>query len=157
MLYRFISKFKKPDWKKGGGELIGFAICLPMMMLVICGIIMILQLGLAKQSLEYAVYTAARAAVVQEDMGAARSAATAMADSALRSGTIGVENVTIELELVAGRTDVGTDDVAWQKGALIKCIVYVDVKTIAPFANRRMGSEIIMMVEFPANQPITVT
>ena len=146
-------RFKGIRWKRGGGELIGFAICLPMIMLVISGIILILQLGLAKQKLEYAAYSAARAAVVQENMGRAQLAASEAAMSALETGTIGINRggVTVALELVAGRTHHATGDVGWQKGALLKVIVTADVNTIAPFLDRRMGTEIVMMVEFPVS------
>ena len=147
---KLIKLFKNIKWNKGSGELLGFAICLPMIMFIICGLIMVLQLGLAKQSLEYATYSAARAAVVQHDMADARSAASASADATLSSGTIGVENIEVELEIVAGRTLAGTDDIGWQKGALLRCTVTIDINTIAPFAGSRMASEIIMMIEFPA-------
>ena len=44
---------KNINWRKGGGELLGFAMVLPAIMLVFGAIIMAAQLGLARQSIEY--------------------------------------------------------------------------------------------------------
>jgi len=150
MSLKLIIHLKKINWKKGSGELIGFAICLPMIMFIILGLVMILQLGLAKQSLEYATYSAARAAVVQNDMASAENAAQGNAEAALNSGTMGIEDIGVEIELIAGRTIEGTGNIGWQKGALIRCTVSIDIDTIGPFRNSRMTSNIVMMVEFPA-------
>jgi Flp pilus assembly protein TadG len=148
-LKTIIDRLKKVSWKRGNGELLGFTICLPLLMFMFCGLIMATQLGLAKQSLEYAAYSAARAAVVQESFAQAQNAADLMAaDAAV--GTFGVKNVTAELEVVSGRLDYAAGSVRWEKGSLLKTVVRVDINTIAPFPDSELSTEITMMVERPA-------
>ena len=153
MLLKLYNRFKKIDWRSGVGELIGFAICLPLIMILLCGLIMVVQLGSAKQTLEYATYSAARGAVVQETFYQAKSAAEAFAASALETGTFGVSNIDVQIETIGGTYDVSSNSVNWEKGSLMKCVVTIDVDTIAPFADKRMSSEIIMMVERPVPNP----
>lgn len=142
-------KLKKIRWNSGN-ELLGFAIALPMILVVFCAIIMAAQLGLARQTTEYALYSAARAAVVQENLNDARNAAQTMAGATLDTGTIGVSGYNIELETVAGSFDVASGLVRWEKGALVKVVLTVEVNTIAPFQSSVLSSELIMMIERPA-------
>jgi Flp pilus assembly protein TadG len=145
----FERRLKKLDMKKGSGEFMGFAICLPLLMMMFCGLVMVTQLGLAKQSLEYAAYSAARTAVVQDSLPQAQNAADLMAQD-LSVASFGIRSITTTLEVVSGRADyAGT--VRWEKGSLLKTIVTADINTIAPFRDSTLSAEITMMIERPAN------
>jgi hypothetical protein len=150
MFKRFKSKLKKIGFARGSGELLGFAISLPLVMVIFCAIVMAAQHGVIKQRLEYATYTAARAAVVQENLASAQAAAALMADD-VRVGAFGVRDIKVELETVAGRLDGGIGNVRWEKGSLLKVVLTADVDTIAPFPDSELSSEITMMIERPAN------
>jgi Flp pilus assembly protein TadG len=147
----FIKKLVKFQNRRGNGELVGFAIAMPMLMLVFCALIMAAQLGLARQTLEYSLYSAARAAVVQGDFVSAQNAAEMMADAEIYTGTMGVTGYTIELEVIGGTFNPGSGGIRWEKGALLKVVLTMDVDTISPFRDSTLSSEIIMMVERPAS------
>ena len=49
---------RRIDWKKGSGEIVGFAMILPAITFVFCAIVAVAQVGLIKQKLEYTAYTA---------------------------------------------------------------------------------------------------
>ena len=68
-------QMRRIRWRKGGGELIGFALIMPTIMLVFCALIMAAQLGIARQSIEYTTYSACRAAVICESKEQAQLAA----------------------------------------------------------------------------------
>lgn len=133
-------------WKKGGGELIGFVLVLPIIMFVFCAIIMAGQLGIARQSIEYTTYSAARAAVICENQNQAQLAAELIVDEMIYD-IPGVEpgSASVNLQNYMGST--------WQKGGLIKCTVEVKVNTISPWSVSRVTADITMMIERPAVPP----
>jgi Flp pilus assembly protein TadG len=148
-----LARLRKIKWERGSGELLGFAIALPLILIVFCAIIMAAQLGLARQALEYALYTAGRAAVVQNDFPSARNAAEMVAGTELYSGTFGISGFEIDIETVGGSYDASSGTVRWEKGALVKVVVTIYVDTIAPFSDSVLSSEITMMVERPVLSP----
>lgn len=115
---------KKINWRQGGGELMGFTLILPVIMLVFCAVIMASQLGIARQSVEYTTYSAARAAVICENQAQAQQAAELIVEDVIYE-IPGVEagSATVTLQNYMGAT--------WQKGGLIKCTVEVKVNRIA--------------------------
>lgn len=60
-----MNKIKK-FFKKGNGELLGFVACMPVFIFLLVMIVSMTQVALAKESLEYVSYTAARSAVVAD-------------------------------------------------------------------------------------------
>ena len=134
---------KNINWRKGGGELLGFAMVLPAIMLVFGAIIMAAQLGLARQSIEYTTYSAARAAVICESQSQAQQAAELLVED-MAQDIPGVEPGSVS---VNSRNYMGS---IWQKGGLIKCTVEAKVNTISPWSNSTVAADITMMIERPA-------
>ena len=134
---------KNINWRKGGGELLGFAMVLPAIMLVFGAIIMAAQLGLARQSIEYTTYSAARAAVICESQSQAQQAAELLVED-MAQDIPGVEPGSVSVNI---RNYVGS---IWQKGGLIKCTVEAKVNTISPWSNSTVAADITMMIERPA-------
>lgn len=134
---------RKVNWRQGGGELIGFVLILPVIMLVFCAIIMAAQLGIARQSVEYTTYSAARAAVICENQTQAEQAAELIVEEMIYE-IPGVEagSAMVTLQNYMGAT--------WQKGGLIKCTVEVRVNTISPWTTSTVTADITMMIERPA-------
>lgn len=137
---------KKVKWRKGGGELIGLVLVLPVIMFVFCAIIMAAQLGVARQSVEYTTYSAARAAVICENQSQAQSAAELIVDDMIYE-IPGVEpgSASVTIQNYMGST--------WQKGGLINCTVQVKVNTISPWSASVITADITMMIERPAVPP----
>ena len=134
---------KNINWRKGGGELLGFAMVLPAIMLVFGAIIMAAQLGLARQSIEYTTYSAARAAVICESQSQAQQAAELLVED-MAQDIPGVEPGSVSVNI---RNYMGS---IWQKGGLIKCTVEAKVNTISPWSNSTVAADITMMIERPA-------
>ena len=134
---------KNINWRKGVGELLGFAMVLPAIMLVFGAIIMAAQLGLARQSIEYTTYSAARAAVICESQSQAQQAAELLVED-MAQDIPGVEPGSVSVNI---RNYMGS---IWQKGGLIKCTVEAKVNTISPWSNSTVAADITMMIERPA-------
>ena len=134
---------KNINWRKGGGELLGFAMVLPAIMLVFGAIIMAAQLGLARQSIEYTTYSAARAAVICESQSQAQQAAELLVED-MAQDIPGVEPGSVSVNI---RNYMGS---IWQKGGLIKCTVEAKDNTISPWSNSTVAADITMMIERPA-------
>ena len=139
-MFQILSKI---NWRKGGGELIGFVLVLPVLLMVFCAIIMAAQLGIARQSVEYTTYSAARAAVICENQAQAQQAAELIVGDMIYE-IPGVEQGSARVTL---QNYMGS---VWQKGGLIKCTVQVRVNTITPWPPSDVTADITMMIERPA-------
>ena len=106
-------------------------------------IIMAAQLGLARQSIEYTTYSAARAAVICESQSQAQQAAELLVED-MAQDIPGVEPGSVSVNI---RNYMGS---IWQKGGLIKCTVEAKVNTISPWSNSTVAADITMMIERPA-------
>ena len=136
---------QKINWKKGSGEIIGFGIVMPMLVLLFCGIISAAQLSMANETLQYSAYSSCRAAVVTADESLALTRAETVAKEIVsQNGTIDTSTLDVKLTLM---------DVAygWKKGNFVQCDVTVYVDTMMPFTSRTRTASIIMMIERPAN------
>lgn len=148
---------KKIDWHKGGAELIGIGLAMPVICLLLIMIVGIMQAGIMRQSLEYTTYMAARAAVTCETSTEAieQARTTALMTIADSSFGIDVDAVTVSLQLVGGTTAATSakselNGIGWEKGALAKCTVQVPFRSLINFQDQIMSSTIYMMVERPA-------
>lgn len=137
---RILNKLK---WRKGG-ELIAFAIVIPMIMFVFCALIMASQLGIARQSIEYTAYSAARAAVICESQDQAQLAAEMILDE-MTNDISGIEQGSAKVTI---QNYMGT---VWQKGGLIKCTVTAKVNNISFWPDSEVTADITMMIERPAS------
>ena len=137
---------KKVRWRKAAEELIGFVLVLPIIMFVFSAIIMAAQLGIARQSIEYTTYSAARAAVICENQNQAQSAAELIVNDMIYE-IPGVEprSASVTIQNYMGST--------CKKGGLINCTVEVKVNTISPWSSSIVTSDITMMIERPAVPP----
>ncbi len=151
-------KTKKIDWKKGGSELISFALVMPFFCFMILMMVNILQRGIIRQSVEHAAYMSARAAVTCETVSDARTNAINTAQSTLANNSFSVapEDVQVTLSLVAGSTSTAnqtnkdeTSNITWEKGALAKCEIKVPFTSMTG-QHDYISSVIFMMVEKPA-------
>lgn len=149
-------KLKKIENRKGG-DLLGFAMILPALCIMIFAIIVIAQLCICRQSIEYANYTASRAAVICDTYADASVAMDSVAKSTLQSSSFGVKSgdITTSLKLVAGTsanpgdTNV-SENIKWEKGSMAQCIITVNIKKIFSIGPDTMQSVMFVMVERPA-------
>ena len=145
-------RMKAINWRRGSSELIGFALIIPLLATLMFTIITVMQLGLVRQSLEYATYMGARAAVVCEDYSTALTQAQTTARMTLGNSTYGVDqnSVSVRLELVGGTSSTSGSGITWEKGALLKCEVSAPINQFINILSGDMTSCIYVMVERPA-------
>ena len=126
---------KKMKWKKGSGEILGFCAIIPMLFIMFMVLISALQVGIAKQRMEYAAYSACRAAVVSSDNDTANAQANGVANEYLDSMNC-----------------IDSTDTSWVKGHFVECTLSADVQTILPFfTNGTKSVSIVMMIENPSD------
>ena len=136
---------RKINWKKGGGEIIGFGIVMPMLIVLFCGIISSAQLSMANETLQYSAYSSCRAAVVSSDLDIATDRAKTIAKETIsKNGSIDINTLDVKLTLMDASK-------GWVKGNFVQCDITVYVDTMMPFTSRDRTSSIIMMIERPAN------
>lgn len=133
-------------WRRGG-ELIAFALVIPMIMFVFCALIMASQLGIARQSIEYTVYSAARAAVICENQDQAQAAAELILEEMVED----IPGIVKNSAKVTIQNYMGT---IWQKGGLIKCTVTARINNITFWRDSIVTADITMMIERPATQSV---
>lgn len=144
MLTRLKNKYlclPEEYWKKGGGELLGFAIIIPCIMLLIMAIVAATQIANINQALNYCAYNACRTAVVSDSYAAAEQRVQESYE--LQFGTEnsrkhGYEPVSLEM-INPGET--------WKKGNFVKCTVRYHINTIMPFTSGVREYSIVMMIE----------
>lgn len=129
--------------KKGGGEILGFAVVLPMIVFCVIMITSIVQLSVIQEHLEYTVYSASRAAVVSDDMETAVKRAEEVAKSCFEEAGYDPDDVSVEMKL-------DNAEQGWCKGNFLTCKVTVYVDLLAPFTDGDRSASIVMMIERPA-------
>lgn len=136
---------KKINWKKGGGEILGFGIVMPMLVILFCGIISSAQLAMANETLQYAAYSSCRAAVVSSTQDIALERAETVAREIISQSSVAdIDTLDVKLTLMDSTMD-------WKKGSFVRCDITVYIDTMMPFTSRNRTSSIIMMIERPAN------
>lgn len=138
-----IKKLKsKKFWKRGSGELLGFCILMPFVVLLLCGVVSSTQVGVMNQTLNYTAYDCCRSAVVSEtyDLAKKRAIETYEVNMCSISNATKNHNYTpVELEIVDGP--------GWEKGSLVKCTVRYYIEPLMPFTSGVREQSITMMIE----------
>lgn len=137
----------KKFFKRGNGELLGFAVCLPAFTFLLVLIVTIAQIALAKEHLEYCAYTAARSAVVAENFDDALDNANAIVEEMREQG--GYSSASVQIIINGAEVSSG-DSVAWNKGVFITVKVTFHVDTFIDSLSGDRSASIVMMVERPA-------
>ena len=130
----------KKRLKKGSGEILGFVVCVPLLLWMILYIISIAQIALAREQLTYVAYAAGRAAVISETRDSAQANATAVASSS--KNVSNYEGLTVTIE--GGET-------GWYKGVYVTVTAKCKVNTVIDFFGGEKECSIVMMVERPAS------
>lgn len=68
-------KMRGIDWKKGSAEAVGFAVCLPFLLIFSIAILSTIQTSIVKQTTQYVTYSAARAASLSASFDIAKQRA----------------------------------------------------------------------------------
>lgn len=138
-MHNFKKIFTKNFWKKGNGELLGFACMIPFMMFIILFIISIAQIGVINSELQQAAYNCGRAAVVSESEVIAESRAEAMYMQLIGPNTSGHSYTQCEIEVLDGAD--------WEKGSYIRCTVRYYADVMMPFTSGVREQSVVMMIE----------
>lgn len=127
----------KAFFKRGDGELLGFAYTLPFVVFLICAIVSATQVALINQQLSTAAYNCGRAAVVSETQGIAEQRANDLFEE------LGFDIRNPESECTIEVLNGGQ----WKKGEYIKCTVKCYANILMPFTSGVKEQSIIMMIE----------
>lgn len=139
--------FPEGYWKKGGGELLGFAIIIPCIMLLIMAIVAATQIANVNQALNYCAYNTCRTAVVSDNYAAAEQRVQEAYELQFGSDNYqrhGYEPVSLELI---------DPSIPWQKGNFVRCTVRYHINTIMPFTSGVREYSIVMMIENGNGKP----
>lgn len=125
-------------WKKGNGEMIGFAIA----GLVICSIFLImvsfLQLSVGLNSISKALNVVGRSVAVCTSKEDAETQAQRVAENSITY--INVEDPQTSVDYVTAGDE-------WQSGVFVRVKVSGMVKTMTPFINRRYEKNVLICIE----------
>lgn len=125
---------KKIHWKKGMGEMLGFAIVAPILLFVILYIVSVFQIASAEQQLIFASYKAGRSAVI-----------SFCKDDALQAMDKTLSEIYPDDASIS--FDISIDESSWYKGNVTLITVSQDLNTILPFGSGTRTRTIGMMIE----------
>lgn len=149
-----LQRFKKIKWKRGSGEIIGFGLCIPMIILLICAILSAGFVSSSNQKLTYTAYCVSRAACVSTNQDRAQDRAEAVLKDMYGDLCDGVKFVSLTESVsvpnlqpnhvylvcrVLGPT--------WKKGTMLRCSVYQYLNPIMPFSASMHVQTVTMMLE----------
>ena len=115
-----MQKLKQIDWESGMSESISFLLLFPFVLTCMYIMFYAMQTSYVRQSLQYTVYCATRAAVVYDNYDDGVAKANEVVDKALPHGRMGIKMVK---RCFKGRNTSGTDKVfiALSGNALQNC------------------------------------
>jgi len=126
-------------FKKGNGELMGFLIVAPSIIIAISIIISIVQVSLVNQKLTTAAYNCGRAAAVSETQDIGEQRAEELYEELVGDVINSYGYTACEVEVLDGET--------WKKGSYIKCTVRTYLDVLMPFSSGVREQSIVMMIE----------
>lgn len=136
-------------WRKGNGEIIGFAIVAPLILMLIIAMYAFQTYTTHSQQLCVAAYSIGRAAVVSEEPGKGHD----RADKVLKSICAG--NVTSGSSSNAGDVWFTIDyPEGWKIGSIAEIAVYEHMGAIFPFPERDLCWKLAMMIEAQSDEAI---
>lgn len=132
----------KISFKKGAGEFMGFAICIPIVIGLFISTYGVVIFGLSMQTLDDVSSRAARAAVVGTSYDDAQKKAEKAASEYLSGSSNGsVSNVKVKVEPAEAKVQ------EWKRGNYIKVTVSEYIQTLTPFTSGTRQQTTIIMIE----------
>lgn len=153
-----MKRFKQIKWTKGSGEILGFAIVLPFIILLVVTILSTIQLSNAKQEMMRTAYLASREVCVCDNETDAIDRANVVMKQiygdkykesryASNNGTSGLYASRVNNPSGTVSIVIESDTVGWHKGDILTIYVIQDVKLLMPFANNRQVEKLAFMIE----------
>lgn len=147
-------KLKNIKWKRGGGEMLGFAICVPLVILLICAILSAGYVSSSNQKLTYTAYCVSRAACVSDSPERATLRAQAVFKEIYGDNADEVKFIYVTDTEAVPRLERNHVYViikllgpSWKKGTLIRCTAYQYLTPLMPFSASLHSQSITMMIE----------
>lgn len=147
-------RLRIPNPRNGSGEILGFVLVVPFVLLLVIAILSATQLSSAQQKLTYATYTASRAACVSDTTQRATARAEAVLSDMYGGAFDGVsfyqQNQTPSRKTLASGhvyADLQLLGPVWSKGAMLRCTLYSRVTPLMPFSSAVHSQSLTVMIE----------
>lgn len=129
---------KKLNWHKANGEILGFAICVPILVALTIGIIAISAHATRSQQLTISTYAAGRAAAVSQTKELGENRARAVLQNIYRTQNFGETSVWFQFT---------TTNNEWNAGDLFTIEVHQAMPALYPFQDRDQSCSLTMLIE----------
>jgi len=144
------NKLKMVNWKNGNGELFGFAICAPFLLVILIALMSFARYAIENEQLTAATYCVGRAAVVSHNLSTGQSRAKGVLDRiydfhAVSGPSSGSNDVWMEMSIK------NEDD--WKVGEIITITLTQHFDSLYPLPAINIKRSIAMMIE---NQELKV-
>lgn len=143
----------KKFFRRGNGELLGFAIIMPMFIFLMTFIVAIAQVALAKEKMEYVAYSCGRAAVVAENAEQGIANAEDIIRNSDQQYHASVKFIINNQEITSSNVHTLTG-IPWHKGQNMTVVVTYSIPVISNPVMGVLGGQhenkIVMMIERPA-------
>ena len=131
---------RRIHWKKGGSEVISFAMVVPILTIIVASLISFTQIAMTREALQYVAYSSGRAAVVSETFDTAVIRAEEIARLQMESVAFTNGEPKVEVRII-------DENRAWVKGNYVRVTVSCKVDTLIPTMSGNYSNEIVMMIE----------
>lgn len=125
-------------WKKGNGEMIGFAVVAVLICSIFIIMVAFLQLSVGLNAIQKALSVTGRSVAICTSMDDATTQAQRVAESAITY--TGIENIQTSVDWVNSGDD-------WEGGKFVNVTVSAKVNTLAPFITKRYQKKVLICIE----------
>lgn len=130
--------FLMERWKKGNGEMIGFAVVAVLICSIFIIMVAFLQLSVGLNAIQKALSVTGRSVAICTSMDDATTQAQRVAESAITY--TGIENIQTSVDWVNSGDD-------WEGGKFVNVTVSAKVNTLAPFITKRYQKKVLICIE----------
>lgn len=130
--------FLMEKWKKGNGEMIGFAVVAVLICSIFIIMVAFLQLSVGLNAIQKALSVTGRSVAICTSMDDATTQAQRVAESAITY--TGIENIQTSVDWVNSGDD-------WEGGKFVNVTVSAKVNTLAPFITKRYQKKVLICIE----------
>lgn len=132
---------KKINFRNGNGEMLGFAVCIPILVIMIIGVLAISTFSIRSQQLTVSTYAAGRSAAVSQTKEIGMNRAKAVLENTyMQTLSESTEPGSVWMYLTSEKDD-------WNTGDLFTIEVHQVFPKLTPFEQQDQVCRLTMMIE----------